>query len=260
MREFYSKIANANLRYHDLPGKGIPLLFIHGLGCASSCDYPRVSLTHPLRGRHSILIDLLGSGFSDKPEKFGYSVSDHATIIAEFIAKSKFSKVHLFGHSMGGSIAIEVATKCRKSIRSIIVSEPNLDSGGGAFSRPIAEQSETEFIDHGHRAAIESAHKQGIHLWPSSLSIAFPAAIHREAVSLVKGASPSWRDQLIKLPMPKTILFGARSLPDPDTARLPKSGVIVRIVHQAGHSMALENPVGLARCIYDSLPNSTMQY
>lgn len=46
---------HAQIRIHDLPGGGVLLVFVHGLGCASSCDYPRIvhdpaSLTaaHPL--------------------------------------------------------------------------------------------------------------------------------------------------------------------------------------------------------------------
>ncbi|VEB43784.1 Uncharacterised protein [Chromobacterium violaceum] len=32
----------AYLRYHDIPGHGVPLIMLHGLGCASSFDYPRL--------------------------------------------------------------------------------------------------------------------------------------------------------------------------------------------------------------------------
>jgi pimeloyl-ACP methyl ester carboxylesterase len=259
MREFHPNSANATLRYHDLPGKGNPLLFIHGLGCASSCDYPQVVSMPPLRGKRAVLIDLFGSGFSDKPETFGYSISDHARVISEFITESGFKKVHLFGHSMGGSIAIEIAVLCKKRIRSIILSEPNLDSGGGTFSRPIAEQSETEYVNRGHRITVESAIAQGNSIWASSLSLSFPAAIHREAVSLVKGASPSWRDQLISLQMPRTILFGERSLPEPDTTRLPELGIAVRIVRQSGHSMTWENPADLAKNINASVVSGMRQ-
>jgi pimeloyl-ACP methyl ester carboxylesterase len=58
---------DAMLRYHDLPGSGTPLVFIHGLGCASSCDYPQVIADPALTGRRSILVDLLGSGYSTSP-------------------------------------------------------------------------------------------------------------------------------------------------------------------------------------------------
>jgi pimeloyl-ACP methyl ester carboxylesterase len=76
-----------------------------------------------------------------------------------------------------------------------------------------------------------------------------PFAAHRAAVSLVEGSSPSWRQQLVALQIPRTVLFGTRSLPDPDVEALPTVGVGVAIVPDAGHSMAWENPSGLARAI-----------
>ncbi|RCI96569.1 alpha/beta hydrolase, partial [Klebsiella pneumoniae] len=36
MNGFYSSVAGATLRWHDFPGDGLPVVFIHGLGCASS--------------------------------------------------------------------------------------------------------------------------------------------------------------------------------------------------------------------------------
>ncbi len=38
MKTLHLAEAGALLRYHDLPGTAPPLLFVHGLGCASSSD------------------------------------------------------------------------------------------------------------------------------------------------------------------------------------------------------------------------------
>jgi pimeloyl-ACP methyl ester carboxylesterase len=57
MNSFYSQQAGCTVRWHDLPGSGDPVVFIHGLGCASSYEYPRV-VRDPLFGaRRAILID-----------------------------------------------------------------------------------------------------------------------------------------------------------------------------------------------------------
>ena len=254
MRIFKLNNVNGKLRYHDLPGSGIPILFLHGMGCASSCDYPQVASDRALRDRHRILIDLLGSGFSDRPADFGYTIDDHARTIAALIKGLGYNKVHLVGHSMGGSIAIVTANLCSSKIGCVVLSEPNLDPGGGIFSRPISIQSEEEYAARGHGKTVQRAFKQGNDVWALSLSLSLPVAIHREAVSLVKGSVPSWREQLNALTMPRTVLFGEHSLPDPDTDRLLKIGVKVRIVPKSGHSMALENPSGLAQAISFSLP------
>jgi pimeloyl-ACP methyl ester carboxylesterase len=199
MKEFHSKLARSIVRFHDVQGKGNPILFIHGLGCASSCDYPGV-ISHPsLRGRMCILVDLLGSGFSDRPGRFGYTVHDHARVLRELIVSSGIRRLHLYGHSMGGAIAIEIAHLCGERVESLTVSEPNLDSGGGSFSRPIASERESAFVRRGFDAAVSSAYAAGNRIWAASL--------------------------------------------------LKAQGIRVEVVPGAGHSMAWENPAGLARCI-----------
>ena len=43
MKSFKLESDDATLRYHDIPGDGTPLIFIHGLGSASSLEFPRVA-------------------------------------------------------------------------------------------------------------------------------------------------------------------------------------------------------------------------
>ena len=74
MKECKVEGCNAILRYHDLPGSEVPIIFIHGIGCAASFDYPAVAASECLLSHRRILVDLLGSGFSDKPEGFDYSI------------------------------------------------------------------------------------------------------------------------------------------------------------------------------------------
>ncbi|MBA3833479.1 MAG: alpha/beta hydrolase [Chthoniobacterales bacterium] len=240
---------DAQLRFHDFPGLGIPLVFVHGLGCSSSCDYPRVVSDPALARRRFILVDLLGSGFSDRPDSFLYSMEDHARSLVDLLNALDAPEAHFFGHSMGGTIAIVVASLQPDRIRRLVLAEPNLDAGGGVFSRAIAAQSESDYITHGHAETIRSATANGNHIWAGSMAVSSPAAIHREATSLVRGGAPSWRDQLSSLRIPRTIIFGERSLPNPDATGLAKVGISIISVPNAGHSLMWENPSGLASAI-----------
>ena len=74
MRVFRVSSADANILYHDIPGSGAPLVFIHGLGCASSSDYPSVVSDAMLTGRRSILVDLLGSVSRDNLDENGATI------------------------------------------------------------------------------------------------------------------------------------------------------------------------------------------
>lgn len=81
---------------------------IHGLGCASSFEYSHVATFPALRARRCILVDLLGFGFSDQPADFGYRVEDHALQLMRFVEARGLWSFDLYGHSMRGSVAIEM--------------------------------------------------------------------------------------------------------------------------------------------------------
>ena len=249
MKTFFVKAVQANLRYHVLPGDGVPLLFVHGLGCAGSCDYPEIAANSALAGRPMILVDLLGSGFSDRPADFGYSVRDHAGVIADLIQSLSITKLDVFGHSMGGAIAIELAG-ILDCVRSLTLAEPNLDAGGWQFSRSVAAIPEAEFCGLGFDAFVKSVHEEGNGLWSASLLNSRPAAVHREAVSLISG---SWREKLYQLSIPRTVLFGALSGLEEEARQLQANGIVTAVVEGAGHSMPWDNPTAVAKLIAQAI-------
>ncbi|KFG98344.1 alpha/beta hydrolase [Burkholderia paludis] len=253
MKTFAVRNGRWGLRYHDLPGQGVPVLFVHGIGCASSCDYPDVVAMPALSGRRRVLVDLLGFGFSDRPADFSYTVQEHASTLAALADHLALPSLDLFGHSIGGAVAISAAALLGERVRRLVLGEPNLDAGGGFFSRKIAAMTEAEYVQTGHAALIAESAAGGSDIWAASLSASAPYAVHRSAVSLIAGSEPGWRAQLRSMTMPRTVVFGAHSLPDVDTARLPMDGVSVAIVENAGHSMAWENPAGLAAAIRQAL-------
>lgn len=253
LKDFALKDSHVRIRYHDLPGDDIPILFIHGLGCASSLDYPDVASQVCLVGYRRILVDLLGSGFSDKPDDFGYTVSDHVDYLTDFVASLDVDRFVLFGHSLGGAVALSLADRCRNQLAHIVVSEANLDSGGGLFSRSIAAYTERDFRDQGLRQIIAQSRSNSNDTWAASCAMTSPLALYRGAQSLVVGAYPSWRDILYSLKCPKSFIFGESSLPDPNLLILSDHGVHIEVVPQAGHSMAWENPKGVANAIQRAL-------
>jgi pimeloyl-ACP methyl ester carboxylesterase len=253
VKSFPFKPSSASLRYHDLPGDGPPLLFVHGLGCASSCDYPRVAADPALAGRRMLLIDLLGFGFSDRPGEFSYTVDGHAQSIAALVGHLAIDAVDLFGHSMGGSVAIMAAGLLGKRIRHLVVGEPNLEPGGGRMSRTIAAMSEAEYVARGHDEVVRTSRSDGADVWAASLSLSAPYAAHRGATSLVRGSDPTWRALLVGLTISRTLIVGEATPPHADSDRLPHEGVKVSFVPEAGHSMAWENPSGLAAAIARAL-------
>ena len=245
MNTFYSHHAQGQVRWHLLPGKGDPVVFIHGLGCASSYEYPRVAADPAFGGRSAVLIDLPGSGYSERPASFSYRTGDQAQVVVELLDKLGLSALWLYGHSMGGSIAIEVAALVPQRINGLIVSEPNFFPGGGVFSRKIAAMDEADFVTCGYAAMLAQEEAE----WAGSLQSSAPWALWREAKSLVDGISPTWMTLFEAFPQPKTLIFGELSLPDSEAEYVQQRGIDVRIIAQAGHSMSLEQPALLAKAI-----------
>lgn len=245
----YFDTGHGGLRYHDWPGQGVPLLFVPGLGCAGSADWVGVAAHPALAGHRRLVVDLLGSGFSDKPADFPYSISAHARTLHDLLQALALPAVRLVGHSMGGAVAIELAGLLGERASALTLLEPNLDAGGGVFSRAVAAQSEARFAETGQRRMAAMAAKEGSKLWAGTLASCAPQAVHRAAVSLVAGAQPSWREQLLALRLPRCVVFGQRSLPDEDLHRLPPLGVAVAVLPDAGHAMSEDNPGELARLL-----------
>lgn len=242
MRSFTSTLAAARVRWLDLPGHGMPVVFIHGLGCASTWEYPRIIADPEFGGRRAILIDLPGSGYSERPDTWDYRTSSQAQVVAEWLDAIGLIHFDLYGHSMGGSIAIEVAGLLPSRVQRLAVSEPNFYSGGGMFSREIVRLSEAEFVGHGYSALLREEQSP----WAASLQSNAPWAVWRGANSLVQGVDPSWMSLFLALDCQKALIFGEQSLPDGDCDAVRSAGIPVHIVPKAGHSMSWENPAALA--------------
>lgn len=250
MKEYVMNKTGYIMRYHDFPGKEIPILFIHGLGCAGSFDYPEVAAQDSLKNHRRILVDLLGAGYSDKPHDFTYTVEDHAEYLQEFISSLNLGSFILFGHSLGGAVALALADKCRDGLHQMILSEPNLDkSSEGSGTKYIADFEMQDFISREFGKLLQDSCKAGNEIWAASLSVWFPKAAYLISKSAALGGNPSWRSILYSLECPRTYIVGEKSLPDPDIEVLAEHGIQIEIVKAAGHSMAWENPEGLAAAI-----------
>lgn len=175
MREYQLAGLGCCLRYVDLPGEETPILFIHGLGCAGSFDYPEVAAQAVLAKHRRILVDLLGAGYSDSPPEFDYSVPAHAAYLKEFVDGLGVRDVVLFGHSLGGPVAIELAKLCGSRVRALVLSEANLDpSRAGSGSYQIAQLPEEEFAGSGMGALIAENRANGNTMWAAALSHCAP--------------------------------------------------------------------------------------
>jgi pimeloyl-ACP methyl ester carboxylesterase len=261
MKPLYLPDEGAFIRYIEVPGADPPMLWLHGWQCSSTGELIAAAVQAPLRGRRSLLIDFLGHGYSDKPPAFAYTRDAHARTIVTLIDALDLRECGLMGHSMGGAVAVHVATARPAAVSLLIMAEPSIDAGGEA---PFAGLTEEQFVAHGFRELLE-AHSKEAEAQPDGLRAAHlgitrlvdPLALHREGVSLERGTDPSVRSLLGTLHMPRWYLRGELSEPEPDLQHeLAAMGVGWKVVPTAAHAMALQNPEGLALAVAEAMTAS----
>lgn len=264
MKSFLLQEQQAFLRYEDLSGESPTHVYLSGLMFASHASFASIVAEHPaLATHHSVFVDLLGSGFSDSPEDFGYSLEEHANTVAMLLDELDLRGCSVIGYSMGGAVAITLAAIRPDRVSRLVLMEANIDPGGGMVSRSIADQTEEAFCSQGFQSLIESWRQEGIDGDAVSattvgiLQVAAPHALHRSAVSLVRGTRPTMRERLLQMTIPRAYIFGEQSLPDPEMRAiwdaLASEGIQVLSVPNAGHGMAWDNPSGVAEALNTAL-------
>lgn len=102
-------------------GKGIPIIFLHGVWHDSS---QWLSVMESLSADfHCFAPDLLGFGESESPDTH-YSIDVELECLAEFLNALKLEKVYLVGHSIGGWIATSYALKYPERVNGLVLLAP----------------------------------------------------------------------------------------------------------------------------------------
>jgi len=105
-------------------GQGAPAVFIHGLGGNSS---NWTDLMWLLSDRvHGLAPDLPGFGRSGPAAAGEYGPQAQARVVAALIRERFAEPVHVFGNSMGGAIAVQLAGREPDLVRSLTLVSPAL--------------------------------------------------------------------------------------------------------------------------------------
>lgn len=100
-------------------------VFIHGLGGSSTNWTELMALLAP--HVHCVAVDLPGFGQSPPPMHGDYKLSAHADITAAVIRGELGDRpVHIFGNSMGGATAVQLAARYPELVRSMTLISPAL--------------------------------------------------------------------------------------------------------------------------------------
>jgi len=196
------------------------------------------------RGR-SVLVDLVGSGWSDHDDDFSHTIEAHAAVVGDLLDALGLARVRVVGHSLGGSVAIVLAHERPDVVVDLVVAEPNLDPGVGTLSRLISAFDEDDFAATGHARLVAELLQEAADGDDNAAVLArtlrrwWSRGLHRSAVSLLADRRPTFREQLAALTVARTYISGA--LTAEDLAPLRAVGCDVRVVPSAGHALMHDN-------------------
>jgi proline iminopeptidase len=119
----YVGVLGFNLYYRSFgrPDKGTLLALAGGPFGIHDYLLPMADLVQ--FGYRVVMYDYLGCGRSDRPKGAKYYTQTRAVDEVEGVRRAlRLGRVHLFGNSYGGALALDVALKRPKSLRSLVIS------------------------------------------------------------------------------------------------------------------------------------------
>ena len=118
------RLHGREVAYVDLPGDGIPVLLVHGIG-SSADTWGDVPSRLSAQGIRVVALDLPGHGESSKGPG-DYSLGSLASTLRDLLDELAIDRVHLVGHSLGGGVSMQFAYQFPDRMESIV-----LESSGG---------------------------------------------------------------------------------------------------------------------------------
>lgn len=140
LRSLWSAIAGGEVKLHYVNANGVNtrvleagkgpkvLILLHGIAGHLEA-YMRNMLPHAEHFR-VMAIDMLGHGFTDKPER-DYEIKDYVEHLRDFIDAIGADKVHISGESMGGWVAARFAATYPERVDRLV-----LNTAGGMIADP----------------------------------------------------------------------------------------------------------------------------
>ena len=273
MKSIYIPEWNTFIRYHEISGEGITQVYLPGL-CMPSLEQFLSVVTHPdMAGHHSLLIDYIGSGWSDHSQEFDYSIENHAHSVAIILDNERVNDSIIVGYSMGGTVGIKLAIMRPDLVSNLIIAEANISPGGGDVTKRIASYSEEKYLDDAHRAFLEESRKAAIKgnkkaaFIHAAWSRCFPVGLYRSSVALVE-LDDAFEAQFKNMSISRTFIYGEKSLPKnrdevrpdaPDPDELREFDIEILIVPKAGHAMMLDNLQGFVTILKQAVQKDNQQ-
>ncbi len=127
----FVEVGGKRMHYTETPGRGIPVVMIHGMP-GTNQDFQKV--VPLLKGIHTISIDRPGYGWSQGGP---LSYQQQIEAVHQLIQKLRLRRVVLVGHSFGGSVTLGVARKHPADVVKMVLVAPGAGGKRLALDRKL---------------------------------------------------------------------------------------------------------------------------
>ncbi|MEE4660477.1 MAG: alpha/beta hydrolase [Halieaceae bacterium] len=133
----YAECANGYRMHYIDQGEGPAVVWLHGSGPGASGhsnfkgNYPAVAEA----GYRSVVLDIVGFGFSDKPENETYTLDFFVQCVSQSLDAIGIDRCVVVGNSLGGAIAIGLALAEPRRVEKLVLMAP-----GGLSPMPEYQQ------------------------------------------------------------------------------------------------------------------------
>jgi pimeloyl-ACP methyl ester carboxylesterase len=154
MREQRSDIGSVELNYAEGPANGSPLVILHG--GAASWRYAEKLIDLLKNSWHIFAPDLRGHGQSGHVSG-RYYLADYVEDVAAFLSKVVSEPAVVYGHSLGGEIAVTAAAFHPDLVRAVIVGDAPLSNENRRTEEPAHRAMNELWLDLAGRSEEEIA-------------------------------------------------------------------------------------------------------
>jgi 2-succinyl-6-hydroxy-2,4-cyclohexadiene-1-carboxylate synthase len=259
--------------FYKVEGKGLPLLLIHGFtGTNKSFDVVSKYMQQYFK---VVRIDLVGHGKSMTYNEADYSFENSINSIISIIDKLNLRKVNVLGYSLGGRIAMHLASGFQKKINKLILCSASygLDNLEEKKKRINSDQKLINLLE---KKGIKDFvnHWESIPLWDFEKKLPLEKRIKHKIIRLENnplGLSMNLKHQgqgnqnnllpeLQKINNKTLILYGENdekyeNLSKKISNSIRKSKTMM--VPESGHNIILENPIFVCREVKDFILGET---
>lgn len=233
--------AGRSLFYHEEGSGAPPVLLVHGWCCDHT--YMARPLAHLARGHRVIAPDLSGHGQSDMASS--YTIPEFADEVARLAQGLGVERPLVVGHSMGGSVALELAVRHPRLPAAIAILDSTIIPPPARRARMEALSS--ELAGPGYREAMRQTLEGGFFSpWDDPTRKAeIVAAMTSAPQSVIEGAWRGvleWNGPAAMAACPVPALYVAASEPRTDLAEMRRvcPTLVTAQVAAAGHFVQIE--------------------